>query len=178
MHLRSTKDYSTIRRRALLGAAVAIAAVACCETHIFADQARPSGTVDVSRQVRAIIEADWIECDRLFAAGNRRPDQPVRVNSLGVTTTQDASGAVDGIKNGRFGFHVAVGETDPWWQVDLGKGYKLDRVVIYNRTDGGHAARTRNIAVQVARDDSCDRFESVYQHDGSVFYGANENRPL
>ncbi len=32
------------------------------------------------------------------------------MNALGVTTVQDATGAVDGIKNGRFGFHVAVGE--------------------------------------------------------------------
>ena len=106
------------------------------------------------------------------------PGQPVEVNAGGVTTVQDAAGAVDGIKNGRFGFHVAVGETHPWWQGDLGRDYQLDRVVIFNRTDGGHAPRTRNIGIQVARSGRPGRFESVYRHDGTVFYGSNENRPL
>ncbi len=85
---------------------------------------------------------------------------------------------MDGIKNGRFGFHVAVGEKDPWWQVDLGQDCRLDRVVIYNRTDEGHAPRTRNIGIQVAGDRQRERFVSVYRHDGTVFYGVKENKPL
>ncbi len=142
-----------------------------------AEEAGNQGT-DVGRQIRVMVEADWIDADRRFAATNVRPGQPVKVNARGVTTTQDAAGAVDGIKNGRFGFHVAVGEKDPWWQVDLGQDYQLDRVVIYNRTDGGHAARTRKICVQVARDGRLDKFEPVYRHDGSVFFGVKENKPL
>lgn len=143
-----------------------------------AKEAGAANAVDVGRQIQALVEADWIDCDRRFAAANAQPGGPVKVNAQGVTTAQDASGAVDGIKNGRFGFHVAVGEKDPWWQVDLEQDYRLDRVVIYNRTDGGHAPRTRNIAVQVSRDGQVDRFESVYEHDGTVFYGVKENKPL
>jgi hypothetical protein len=128
--------------------------------------------------MQALVEADWIDCDRRFAAANREPGQPAKINAQGVTTTQDASGAVDGIKNGRFGFHVAVGEKDPWWQVDLGRDCRLDRVVIYNRTDGGHAPRTRNIGIQVAREGEIDGFQSVFRHDGTIFYGVKENKPL
>ncbi len=133
---------------------------------------------DVGGQVKALVEADWIACDRRFAAARTEPGQPVKINAFGVTTVQDASGAVDGIKNGRFGFHVAVGEEDPWWQVDLGKDCRVDRVVIYNRTDGGHAPRTRHIGIQVARDGQLDRFDRVYQHDGTVFHGVKEKKPL
>ncbi len=137
-----------------------------------------AGTVDVGRQVQALVKADWIACDRRFAAAGTEPGQSVKINAQGVTTTHDASGAVDGIKNGRFGFHVAVGEKDPWWQVDLGQDCRLDRVVIYNRTDGGHAPRTRNIGIQVASDGQLDGFEPVYRHNGTVFYGVKENKPL
>jgi len=143
-----------------------------------AEESCVARTVDVGRQVQALVEADWIDCDRRFAAANTEPGQPVKINAQGVTTAQDASGAVDGVKNGRFGFHVAVGEKDPWWQVDLGRDCRLDRVVVYNRTDGGHAPRTRNMGVQVARDGQVDRFEPVYQHDGTVFYGVKEKKSL
>jgi len=121
----------------------------------------PASAIDVGPPLRALIEADWLQ----RAAG-------------GVTTAQDAAGGVDGVQNGRFGFHVAVDERDPWWQVDLGEDCRLDRVVIYNRTDGGHAPRTRNIRIQVARAARPNEFTTVYQHDGSVFYGVREKKPL
>ena len=178
MWVRNLGELRAVRRRVQFGLAVVVTVLAGMENHLSAEQPRASITVDVGRQVRTLVEADWLQRDRLFAVENRRPGQPVTVNSLGVTTAQDAAGAVDGTKNGRFGFHVAVGETDPWWQVDLGKDYKIDRIVVYNRTDGGHASRTRNIAAQVARDADCDRFETIYRHDGTVFHGLNEKKPL
>ena len=142
------------------------------------EEANAPRAVETAGQMQALVEADWIDADRRFSVAKAPRGQPVKVNAQGVTTVQDAAGAVDGIKNGRFGFHVAVGETDPWWQVDLGRDYQLDRVLIFNRTDGGHAPRTRNLGIQIARSEQSDRFESVYQHDGTVFYGANENKPL
>jgi hypothetical protein len=42
-------------------------------------------------------------------------------------------------ETGLWGFHVASGEQDPWWRVDLGQEYRLDRVVIYNRCGGAEA---------------------------------------
>ena len=164
----------------MIGRAVLVVALASLLVpgRFFAAEVSSLLVVDVGRQMRALVEADWIDCDRRFAASKVEPGQPVKVNARGVTTVEDAAGAVDGIRNGRFGFHVAVGEKDPWWQVDLGEDCRLDRVVIYNRTDGGHAPRTRNIAVQVAREGELDRFDPVYQHNGTVFHGVKENKPL
>ncbi len=95
-----------------------------------------------------------------------------------VTTSVDAAGGCDGIKTGRLGFHTASNEQDPWWQVDLGDSHDVQRVVIYNRTDGKTAARTRSIQVLVADPAANGEFQIVYRHNGEVFYGAKENRPL
>jgi len=98
-----------------------------------------------------------------------------------VTTVEDASGGCDGVKNGRWGFHVASKQKDPWWQVDLGKAVKLDRVVVFNRTDSGCAPRTSKLRILVAGgdgDNACKDFQQVYQHNGTTFYGVKEGKPL
>jgi len=144
-----------------------------------AAEAKRPAAVQVGQQMRALIEADWIARDARFSPAKQAPGKSTSVkrSAHGVTTAQDASGAVDGIKNGRWGFHVASGEKDPWWQVNLGKVYKLERVVIFNRSDRNTAARTRNIRILVAGDDG-KKFKLVYQHDGATFYGVKEKKPL
>ena len=94
-----------------------------------------------------------------------------------VATWQDAAGGCDGVKTGSCGFHTASNETDPWWQVDLGKPCLLDRVVVFNRTDGTAAARTRNLRVLVADRTDQPEFVEVYRHNGETFYGVREGRP-
>ncbi|MBM3998547.1 MAG: hypothetical protein FJ297_03215 [Planctomycetes bacterium] len=133
---------------------------------------------DVGETVRASVEADWIEQDQKFSKVSPAHLALQVAESPTVTTRQDAAGAVDGIKDGRFGFHVAVNETDPWWQVDLGRDYSIDRIVVFNRTDNGLAPRTRNIGIQVASETRPGQFVPVYQHDGTVFHGIRENAPL
>ncbi len=128
--------------------------------------------------IDAAVEADWLDRDRRFAIAKAGTNQPGRVSASGVTTAQDASGGCDGIKNGRWGFHTASGEKDAWWQVDLGREYRLDRVIVFNRTDNGKAPRTRTIRLLIAKDPKPGDFQQVYQHDGSVFYGVKENKPL
>ena len=126
--------------------------------------------------MQALVEADWLERDARFAPGKAQ-GKPAPT----VTTAQDASGGCDGVKNGRWGFHVASGESDPWWQVDLGKAVSLDRVVVYNRTEGNTAARTRGLRILAAGadgDPACKDFKLVYQHDGTAFHGVKENKPL
>ncbi len=147
-----------------------------------------TGTSGVSAQTDAedkvhlqeLVKADWTEADRLFAARRARASglPASKINHLGVTTTQDAAGGCDGIKNGRFGFHVAVGEKDPWWQVDLEKDHLLDRIVIHNRTDGTLAARTKNLVIQIACNAAPEKFHTVYRHNGKVFYGEKQKKPL
>jgi hypothetical protein len=126
--------------------------------------------------MQALIEADWIDQDRAFVLPSKT--DRIQANSQGVTTQQDATGGCDGIKNGRCGFHTASAEQDPWWQVDLGDAYALDRIVIYNRTDGNTAPRTRHIGISVAGADVDPQLVEVYRHNGETFYGVNENKPL
>ena len=135
-------------------------------------------TVAVGAAMRSLIEADWIERDARFTPEKAAAKSTPAANEHGVTTAQDASGGCDGITNGRWGFHVASGEQDPWWQVDLGRVVRLDRVVIFNRTDRGTADRTRQIRVLVARDEAGSAFEEVYRHNGTTFYGVKEKKPL
>ena len=127
----------------------------------------------LATDMRTLLEADWVEEDSRFALA------PVQSPSTSreVTTQLDAAGGCDGIKTGRFGFHTASGEIDPWWQVDLGKPTRLDRVVVFNRTDG-RPERTSKIKILVALDPKSAEFETVYEHNGGAFYGVKEKRPL
>ena len=140
---------------------------------------RRAAADDVAAEMQSLVEADWFDQDRAFSP-DKAAAEASKVAASKVTTAQDASGGCDGIKNGRWGFHVASGEKNPWWQVDLGKPTRLDRVVVFNRTDSTTAPRTAKIRVllsQVAGNDA-NRFEPVYQHDGSTFFGINEKKPL
>jgi len=148
-----------------------------------ADHAGATEAVCVGKPMQALIEADWVDQDRQFAIAwtAARPSSKKgssRVNARGVTTVQDAAGGCDGIKNGRWGFHTDSGERDPWWQVDLGKPVRLDRVVVYNRTDRGTAPRTRQLRVLVAGDRDGRKFKEIYRHNGRTFHGVKQNKPL
>ncbi len=144
-----------------------------------------------AQDLQALIEADWVTQDEQFALNRLQnppaPAETLPTNAKGVTSAQDAAGGCDGLKNGTLGFHTASNETDPWWQVDLGEVVELDRVVVFNRTTGDTAARTRRIRVLVATEINGDEsvrsserwnFTEIYQHNGETFYGVNENAPL
>lgn len=87
---------------------------------------------------------------------------------------KDAQGAVDGVKDGGFGFHTND-ELNPWWQVDLGTDCTIDKVVVYNREDCC-SERARTISVMLSSDGV--NFQMAYTHNGSVFGGVMSNRPL
>jgi hypothetical protein len=68
------------------------------------------------------------------------------------TATQSSTGyegvaarGVDGITEGDYFKKHSVTHTDhqddPWWEVDLGAAKPIERVVLWNRTDGGTAGR-------------------------------------
>jgi putative heme-binding domain-containing protein len=65
----------------------------------------------------------------------------------------NANRAVDGNKSGTFGdggqTHSREGEDNPWWEVDLGRDYPIDRIEVYNRTDGNLGTRLANWTVKV-----------------------------
>ena len=110
---------------------------------------------------REQIEADWLRQDAVRDCGP-------------VTREQDAAGACDGVKNGQWGFHTAL-EDDPWWQIDLGEPRPLDHLTIYNRCDHT-AGRAAQLTVSLSQDGKV--FESFYQHDGTMFLGQPDGKPL
>jgi hypothetical protein len=112
----------------------------------------------------SIVEADWLVQESKRATANPS-----------VTPEEDAAGAVDGVKNGRWGFHTAE-ENDPWWQVDLEKSVKLQRVVIWNRCEEGISPRNFHIRLLVSQDGKT--FEPIHQHDGTPFMGFSDGHPL
>ena len=67
---------------------------------------------------------------------------------------QDAAAAraIDGKTDGDY-YKLSVAHTNqednPWWEVDLGGTFPLDRIVVWNRTDGGTAIRLERFTLTV-----------------------------
>jgi len=65
----------------------------------------------------------------------------------------DAGKAIDGNRSGNYAdgssTHTREGVDNPWWEVDLGREYPLETVVIYNRTDGNLGQRLRNFKLKI-----------------------------
>ncbi len=114
------------------------------------------------------IEADWLHQDELRG-------RPAARSGGAVRPEEDAAGACDGVKTGQWGFHTE-NEDHPWWQIDLGKPTSLDRVLLYNRCDGGFASRAARLVILLS--DDAKTFRQVYRHDGTSFLGFPDKKPL
>jgi FkbM family methyltransferase len=86
----------------------------------------------------------------------------------------DASGGVNGIKNGSFGFHTDT-EVNPWWQVDLLDVYKLTEIWIYNRVNS-RPERSRTLRVLLSLDGR--DWKLVYANNHNVILGGIYTEPL
>jgi hypothetical protein len=85
------------------------------------------------RQVGAAVVAVLVLADvvvRLLAPKDLALDKPVQATPAGYETT--AEGAVDGLKNGRFGYHSQEAE-QPFLTIDLQKAYLLSKITIFGR---------------------------------------------
>ncbi len=126
-------------------------------------------TNSLSNEVRnqRQIEADWLVQARLRYARTAAADDE-------ITRAVDAAGGCDGIIDGKWGFHTSL-ERDPWWQVDLGSVQSVDRIVLYNRCDRlmGRASRIR-----VLLSEDGQTYDLAYEHDGTVFLGFPDKKPL
>jgi putative membrane-bound dehydrogenase-like protein len=64
-----------------------------------------------------------------------------------------ASRAIDGNTSGNFNdggqTHTREGTVDPWWEVDLGREVPIEKIVVWNRTDGNLGDRLKNYTVRV-----------------------------
>jgi len=119
---------------------------------------------------REAVEADWLLQDQVRT--NAKLDR--RGGASQVSTTSDALGAVDGVIDGKWGFHT-LQEKNPWWHVDLGKAVALDRAVLYNRCDNCGA---RNNRIVLSLSDDGKTWTKAYQHDGTLFQGHADKKPL
>ncbi len=61
--------------------------------------------------------------------------------------------AIDGNTNGEYAQSHSVTHTktsdNPWWEVDLGAETEINRIIIWNRTDGDHGTRLSNSRIIV-----------------------------
>ena len=57
---------------------IATAVTAIVGRSVEAEEAGKTQFVDVGREIEALVVADWIERDRLFAAADVRPGEAVR----------------------------------------------------------------------------------------------------
>lgn len=72
--------------------------------------------------------------------------------------TGPASLAIDGVTDGDYHrsssvTHTEIGGTDPWWEVDLGAGQPLEKIVLWNRTDGQYSSRLKDYRVVLLGED-------------------------
>jgi hypothetical protein len=79
-------------------------------------------------------------------------------------------GAVNGVKNGGYGFHTEL-EMNPWWMIDLERSQTIQEIVIFNRIDAECGARSRNISVLISQD--AEVWDELYFHTGVPFGGVD-----
>jgi len=111
------------------------------------------------------VEKDWLRAEERRSS---RPHGPT------VLPEEDALGGCDGEITGKWGFHTE-NEERPWWQVDLGQIHRLTRVVLYNRCDSC-GERNCHIILLLSQDGS--QWQQAYQHDGTLFLGHSDGKPL
>jgi putative heme-binding domain-containing protein len=77
-----------------------------------------------------------------------------KANQKNTAYEGDAARAIDGNTKGSYGAgsstHTEEGTGNPYWEVDLGDKYAVDKIVVYNRTDGAElGARLNNFTVKL-----------------------------
>lgn len=108
------------------------------------------------------------------AATNLALNRPAYQSSTsGWSKANDAQGAVDGQKNGGYGFHTNI-EARPWWQVDLQQVATLCEIRVFNRL--GEACRARSLQVLVSNDGQ--NWYAVYSPAAGSCFGGTDGKPL
>ncbi|MDB6074455.1 MAG: Planctomycete cytochrome, partial [Verrucomicrobiaceae bacterium] len=79
-----------------------------------------------------------------------------KATQSGQYAEAEARRAIDGKTNGDYYkgsvSHTADGATDPWWEVELPANVPVDKIVVWNRTDGKTSARLKNWRVLLLDD--------------------------
>lgn len=92
--------------------------------------------------------------------------------------------AIDGNTNGHYfeaksTTHTAVSK-DPWWQLDLGSTQPLEKIVIWNRTDGGTGSRLKDFKVLLLDEQQKPVWEKTVTEipNPDMTFSFSEARPL
>jgi len=124
------------------------------------------GTTQGSVFDRSLIEADWLAQAQSWRERSK----------ASPATAQDALGAVDGIKNGKYGFHTDR-TAHPWWQIDLEKVTPIATIVVYNRLDYAPGLHNADTTLVLVSDDG-DQWTPIHDCAGKHFGGMNDLGPL
>jgi hypothetical protein len=89
---------------------------------------------------------------QVFSAGdNVAFRRPAKQSSIYMDA--EARRAVDGTTDGEYAkgsvAHTSGKEMDPWWEVELKTDLPIERVVVWNRTDGGASTRLEGFRVML-----------------------------
>jgi hypothetical protein len=120
------------------------------------------------------LHLDEVQVLGYTGPGNLALNKPTQTSSYSQWShPDDGHGAVDGVINGRFGFHTNI-EPNPWWQVDLGDVYGITEIVVFNRLDCC-AERSRTLSALLSYDGQT--WGPIFQNPGTVF-GGQDGNPL
>jgi len=114
----------------------------------------------------SFIEIDWLQ----QAQSWRDVANPMSM------AAQDALGAVNGVKDGKYGFHTSQ-IPHPWWQVDLEHVTPIARILVYNRLDYAPGLHN-NDTMRVLVSDDGEQWTQIHDCAGTHFGGMNELGPL
>ena len=97
----------------------------------------------------------------------------------------DAGRAIDGNTDGTYSKksvqHTGDGDKAPWWEVDLGSERLLEKVVLWNRTDGGvtnRSAGVRLVLLDAERQPVFEQKLDQFEKDNAVAMNGAKNVPL
>ena len=108
-----------------------------------------------------------------IARGKPATQSSISDHSRIQTACGDAAGAVNGVINGSFGFHTGL-DAPPWWCVDLEAAYPVREILVYNRLDLPHRART----LIAASSEDMIAWTIRYRHPPDQDFGGADGRPL
>lgn len=113
---------------------------------------------------------------RLISLGAYATQSSVSPWAVGKTPDEDAQGAVNGHKDGGFGFHTEE-EDNPWLLIDLGTSQSVNGIRIYNRLyPYDIAARSNNLGIAIGDDEHDMR--CIYLRRETTPFGGVDGKPL